>query len=962
MLYPPTLSSAQAAFTASDASSGYDIKFTLPSFVTISEIGHLQVYIVKQTNNKSIANISRYPDGVIYKDMPTVEQDSFYTISITPSDLNSSGWEPGVIYKVQLRFGTNAKFSSVSSFATWKQTQIDTNAFSEWSSVMVIKCIETPEFDIKNKIQIRKNVTSTTRYEGSQTPLFEGSWQLDSSVNHESLDKYKFDIYRGDSVAEENLVESSGWIQDRGDGTRTYRFKTVLTNGAEYFVNYSIRTVNGYEASLGDDGYLFTVQITNLSDLEGMTLVIQDSASDEDSNLEHTPLYCQENACINLYLSADELLSGNFVILRSSEETNFTIWEDIKYLFFADDELINQLVFQDFTIESGVKYRYGIQKENRERLRSPILHENPIRTHSIDFEYSYLYRDGLQLKLSLNHKISSFKHTVLRAKQDTLGDKYPHLVENGYAYYAEFPITGMISLHMDDDNTFFQQRADGLYFNNELLIPIERFDEQYKRRSDDTLTDDGYSFSTNLTNNNIFIERKFREKAEEWLNTLDYKLYRSATEGNIVIGLMNVSMTPKAELGRMIYEFSATAYEVMGTTIQDLNDSGIITIGDQETLSTTSITRSFGQIDNIHNHMANKDIYSLILTDQNVPVGEGYRYDMRKIVSFWVDQYPAETLEAERLILEKDLADEYNKEDPDPDIIAELQAQIAKLALLNDELTDTTIAPIATTLLLVNGNQIMVMPQKVYSVEGGVTSLELLSTNYPVVLNYVCESSIVENAAAKTESAIDVSVIWGQISGIFTTTSSVLNVYDYDYMANMSPAFRVFNPNPTESLVITVDGDRIVDDTNFNVYNNLDLLAIIKQEVQRQVEHDYNTSFYEDDDGNLTDGTIYYRFGGLASFDIEGDEGGVIYVNGAPITLTNQPAAAPSDYARRFVNDDIVIETNTEGANYDQYLRPGCRYVSDVGAFSLTLGSTSDRRPQYLVINYKCSTSQIIMK
>jgi len=40
-------------------------------------------------------------------------------------------------------------------------------------------------------------------------------------------------------------------------------------------------------------------------------------------------------------------------------------------------------------------------------------------------------------------------------------------------------------------------------------------------------------------------------------------------------------------------------------------------------------------------------------------------------------------------------------------------------------------------------------------------------------------------------------------------------------------------------------------------------------------------------------------------------------VNGAPVTLTNIPAAAPSDYARRFVNDDIVIETNTEGANYD---------------------------------------------
>jgi len=53
-----------------------------------------------------------------------------------------------------------------------------------------------------------------------------------------------------------------------------------------------------------------------------------------------------------------------------------------------------------------------------------------------------------------------------------------------------------------------------------------------------------YTITTDLTDNNIFIERKFREKAEEFLNDFTCKLYRSPTEGNIVVNLMNISMTP----------------------------------------------------------------------------------------------------------------------------------------------------------------------------------------------------------------------------------------------------------------------------------------------------------------------------------------------------------------------------------------------------------------------------------
>ena len=99
------------------------------------------------------------------------------------------------------------------------------------------------------------------------------------------------------------------------------------------------------------------------------------------------------------------------------------------------------------------------------------------------------------------------------------------------------------------------------------------------------------------------------------------------------------------------------------------------------------------------------------------------------------------------------------------------------------------------------------------------------------------------------------------------------------------------------------------------------------------------------------------------SFDIEGDEGNIIYIDDNPVTLANKPAADGDSFKRLITNSsDVWIEENDESANYEQYLRPGCRYVSPVSAQKLSLKRSESGRPQYLVINYKCSTRQITMK
>jgi hypothetical protein len=59
-----------------------------------------------------------------------------------------------------------------------------------------------------------------------------------------------------------------------------------------------------------------------------------------------------------------------------------------------------------------------------------------------------------QLRIKFNPKVSSFKNTILESKTDTIGGKYPFFFRNGNVNYKEFPISGLISMLMDEEEEF----------------------------------------------------------------------------------------------------------------------------------------------------------------------------------------------------------------------------------------------------------------------------------------------------------------------------------------------------------------------------------------------------------------------------------------------------------------------------------------------------------------------------
>ena len=123
------------------------------------------------------------------------------------------------------------------------------------------------------------------------------------------------------------------------------------------------------------------------------------------------------------------------------------------------------------------------------------------------------------------------------------------------------------------------------------------------------------NFNTDLTSDNFYKERTFKLAVLDWLNNGKPKLFRSPSEGNYIVRIMNSSLSPNTTVGRMLHTFSATAYEVADNTYQNLIQYNIITPNKE----TDNIRQTWSSL-NLHDLTKNTDqgTYVDILTNGQV--------------------------------------------------------------------------------------------------------------------------------------------------------------------------------------------------------------------------------------------------------------------------------------------------------------------------------------------------------
>lgn len=547
-LYPPNLSTTADAFVVDENYNGTcTVYYSLSKVSTLPSeaITGLHFTVYRQSTGVSAVrckdtvdgDVSRYRQtGIVMVNQPPQPvpgYDNLYYFTISEDDINGdeynphSGWTPGYIYKIQMRLSSVNYTDTTIGQSAWLVENAD--KFSEWTTYCITKAINQPSIDI------RTFKPYPDGFFGSDTLQFEGSYNYkDSNNSNELLYSYNVKLYDSNDL----LIEDSDIVYfDRYSGSSVfnYTFKNKLIKNDKYTVALSYTTANKYE---GTWSYSFTA-IFDEDDTDVDIYTIDNGALhfNKDQNIYRE----EENGRIGIILSKEGGITGNYYIQRSSCLDDFNTWEDIALLdinITTDDTM----VFYDYTIESGVWYKYAVQKvlgtTSVGYIRTPAKQiEEPIIR---EFEYSFLVgQDGQQLRLTFDGEVSSYKYTIAESSMDTIGGRYPIFSRNGNLKYRALPLTGTISYEMDEDKVFLSDEDLFGGTNNARL-----YNGRYVERS------------INYTK-----ERLFREKVLSFLQDGKPKLFKSPTEGNILLRLKDVQTSPNKSLNRLISTFSANGIE-----------------------------------------------------------------------------------------------------------------------------------------------------------------------------------------------------------------------------------------------------------------------------------------------------------------------------------------------------------------------------------------------------------------
>ena len=191
----------------------------------------------------------------------------------------------------------------------------------------------------------------------------------------------------------------------------------------------------------------------------------------------------------------------------------------------------------DKNIVFGQEYEYfyiDIEQNQQHIIHKPVY-----------FESIFLSDKNNNYAIKFNPKISNLKDKRQETRVNTIGSQYPFIFRNEIIKYKEFALNGLISYLADYD-----------------LV------------ADNTIK--STDFTTSLTAENIYKERVYREQLLAWLSNGEAKLFKSPTEGTMIVRLMDISLTPEDKLGRMIYSFSANVVEIAEYTYENLKKFNLI--------------------------------------------------------------------------------------------------------------------------------------------------------------------------------------------------------------------------------------------------------------------------------------------------------------------------------------------------------------------------------------------------
>lgn len=549
-IYPLEVGTNVSSFLSNESMRIY---FSLGSNTTDKQIRFVHVNVKNQTTGKSVFKILykqyaeasedstttlnqyAYPDLLTFAFLDSDAKDTaqqiksengIYYIDIPESAINGS-WDINTSYLIQIRGDITTDKNPIDycyyDGAQWLMANSvsyldyfnNTNNFIEWSNTIQKFPIGKPiiNLDIPDKI-----------------------YPWDTTFNGKI-------IFTDDN--REKLITYQAWIEDSAQNVITSTDKVFTSNQYDANeMNFNLNLIPLITQDISKKTYTLNIQYETqhgYQNIESIDLNVQ--------NCEKLPDEYDEGYFLTIEEDFDDfgIININWKRDSSSKDAAVSL---LRMDTFNEAEIINEydssitsIVEVDFTCEPLRKYTYWLFV----KVNDTYYYTNCKESISVQ-AYSPTLFDGENIiKLSYDFQVSNDTPNSRLTKVDTIGGKYPYFSTNAATDYHSFPIQGKIAV--EDNYTEDGELSDYLLFMN---LPTDLLTE-YKEI-------DGRN--SNYSNYNFLLQREYRKALLTWLNNGKPKLLRYLPIGSYIVMLTDISMTPETNLSSLIWDFSATAYEI----------------------------------------------------------------------------------------------------------------------------------------------------------------------------------------------------------------------------------------------------------------------------------------------------------------------------------------------------------------------------------------------------------------
>ena len=345
---------------------------------------------------------------------------------------------------------------------------------------------------------------------------------------------YTFNLY--DENTKELLISSGQKIHN------TDNDEIITNNGKTQYISYDSFDNDIFINSRKTLVIEYKIQTNNLLELtKSDELTTQ---TDEIFNEDISGSIDYNNGLVQISVVSNSTSINKYRIIKSEINNSSGLWNSVSVFNMGQGEKIN---INDFNVVQGQTYYYTILPDGQNIVNT----DNSRLLITADYEDMFLFDGERQLRICYNPKVSSFKTTLLETKTNTIGGKYPFIFRNGQVGYKEFQISGLIS-YLSDENGYFAPElnvVEKTIYREATSAEISKAEAQSNR-------------TTNLTSENFKKEREFKQEVLSWLTNGKPKIFKSPAEGNYIVNLTGVSLSPNDTLGRMLHTFTCTASEI----------------------------------------------------------------------------------------------------------------------------------------------------------------------------------------------------------------------------------------------------------------------------------------------------------------------------------------------------------------------------------------------------------------